>query len=361
MTAPHIDFSEFREATGGGRRHAAQTIGRAACDSGFFYLTSSGLTPERVADMLEASRGFFGQPEASKLERRWDGKMPVMGYVPRERESLDESRPPDLKEAFNVPPPADDLDAAVLGRIWPHANDPFRPQAEDFAARCFALAQEVLAALALYFDLPEDWFSRGHRPQDQTLRLLHYFPAGDNRAARQLGAGDHSDHGTLTLLMQDETGGLEFLDRDDRWQPLPPDPDAVLVNAGDLLGRWTGGAVRSAPHRVLATDRHRYSLAYFLIPSMEVVLSCPATASLAATPEVPAPLTAEEFLLLRSLRRTERFYRYQAGARQAAQEPPEGLAAMRNLVATRLGLDAAGLDRRLSEFGHVDYRHASEG
>jgi isopenicillin N synthase-like dioxygenase len=283
-----------------------------------------------------------------------------VGYLPREREALDESRPPDLKEAFNVPPPVPAGAPAPTHRAWPDPADPLRAEAEAFAARCFDLGQEVLAAIALALDLPETFFTAGHRAEDQTLRLLHYFPAEPGTAPRQLGAGDHSDHGTLTLLFQDGSGGLEMLDRGGVWHPLPPVAGTVLVNAGDLLARWTGGAVRSAPHRVLATPRHRYSLAYFLIPRFEVVLRCPPTAALAGTAEDPPPLTAEEFLLLRSLRRSERFYRHQ-GPRPDAGSLPKGLADMRSLVAERLGLDQAGLDRRLADFGPGDPRDATMG
>lgn len=358
MTAPQIDFREFRESKNEQqRRSAAQALGHAARTSGFFYLKHSGITPEQVQRMIDASRTYFALPEERKLEHRWNGKMPVMGYVPRERESLDESRPPDLKEAFNVPAPvAEGGDQAAVDRIWFGPEDPLRNIAEPFAAQCFVLGQEILSALALAVDLPETFFAAGHRPEDQTLRLLHYFPEEQSAAPRQRGAGEHSDHGTLTLLFQDEAGGLEFLDTDGEWKPLPPVEGTVLVNAGDLLTRWTGGTVRSAPHRVLTTTRHRVSLAYFLIPRNEVVLSCPSTAVLAGTPEVPTPVTAQEFLLLRSLRRSERFYRYHGSPAQAGA----GMLEMKNFVAKRLGLDLAGLDRRLAEFGYVDPRSAME-
>lgn len=360
MAAPKIDFSEFRRSTGEARRRAAAEIGKAAGSSGFVYLMNSGMPPGAVDGMLEASRTFFSQPEPHKLERKWNGEMPVMGYVPREKEALDESRPPDLKEAFNVPPPADDLDPEEVARIWPRHDEAFRAEAEGFGARCFDLAQEFLAAIALSLDLPEDWFQRGHVPEEQTLRLLHYFPAEQGAGGgRQLGAGDHSDHGTVTLLVQDGTGGLDFLDDDGEWKLLPPVEGAVLANAGDLLAWWTGGAVRSAPHRVRRTPGHRYSIAYFMVPRDDVVLRCPRTEVLPGTAETPPPTTAQEFLLLRSLRRTERFYQHHAAATMNAGELPKGLAQMRSLVAERLGLDEPGLDRRLAEFGHVDYRSAA--
>ncbi len=357
MTAPQIDFRVFRDAKAEQRPRTVRPIGGALRTSGFFYLTHTGIAPERVRRMLEASRAFFGLPEARKIERRWTGKVGVMGYVPREREALDESRPPDLKEAFNVTPPVGDRDPAALATIWAGEQDPLRIEAEEFAARCFELAQEILAAIALALDLPEGFFAERHRPATQGMRLFHYFPAAEGRAPRQLGCGDHSDHGTVSLLFQDDAGGLEFLDADGEWQPLPPVEGAVVVNAGDMLARWTGGVVRSAPHHVLTGAGHRFSLGYFLVAGDDVVLSCPRTAVLPGTAEAPTPLTAHDFLLLRSLRRAERFFRTR-GASVAAGAAPPALVDMRKRVAQRMGLDEAGLDRRLAELGQVDTRDA---
>lgn len=373
MTAPRLDFAAFGDSRPAARRSAAERISASACEKGFFYLERSGVVVEDVRELLALSRAFFELPGEQKLERTWSGAPPVMGYVPREAESLDESRPPDLKEAFNVPHPSAVSHQAAATRVWPDASDPLRTTAESLAAACFELSQEVLGALALALGLPEGFFSAQHRPEDQTLRLLHYFPVEELAAPRQLGAGEHSDHGTLTLLFQDEAGGLEFLDTDGTWQPLPPREGTVLVNAGDLLNHWTGGVVRSAPHRVRPGPRHRYSLAYFVIPRMDAVLDCPRTPVLAGAAgtageaggaraaEVAgaagAPFTAEEFLLLRSLRRVDRYYRHRGGAAGSAAMP-KGLADMRRLVAERLSLAESELDGRLAALGQINARDA---
>ena len=356
MTAPHIDFSELRESTNERRRHAAQVIGHAARTSGFFYLTNTGISPEQIRCMLEASRTFFDQPEARKLELRWATKLGVLGYIPREREGLDERLPPDLKESFNVPPPVGNREPTDADRGWHASSDPLRDATDTFAALCFTLGQEIFSAIALSLDLPETFFIEGHRPDDQGMRLFHYFPAQDRSSERQLACGEHSDHGTLSLVFQDEAGGLEFRDSEGEWHSLPPVEGAVLVNAGDMMARWTGGVVRAAPHRVLSPERHRYSIGYFLIPRYEVVLSCPRTAVLAGTPETPQPFTVEEFLYLRSLRRTERYFRHHGLLAKGAR--PRGLVEMKANVAERLGIDVAALDQRLGEFGYIDTRDA---
>ncbi|MEO1368125.1 MAG: 2OG-Fe(II) oxygenase family protein [Acidobacteriota bacterium] len=354
---PVIDFAPFRSGSdAAAARRAALEVGRAIRDNGFFYLRNSGISQARVDSMLATSGDLFGMEPDVKKQRQWDGKMPVMGYVPREREALDESRPADLKECFNVPPPDEGLDAATLERIWPESEEIVRTEAESFAASCYALGEQVFRAVATSLELPEDYFAGSHSPGDQMLRLLHYFPDEQASKERQMGAGDHQDHGTLTLLFQDSAGGLEYFSPEGEWEGLPPVKDTVLVNAGDMLMRWTNGAVRSAPHRVLTTANHRYSIAYFFIPKMEVVLSVPATGEVAGTTDDPRPFTAEEFLLLRSLRRTERFYS-KRGVDTTAKDLPKGLQDFRNLVASRLEVDASSLADRLQQFGHVEQIH----
>jgi isopenicillin N synthase-like dioxygenase len=82
---------------------------------------------------------------------------------------------------------------------------------------------------------------------------------------------EHTDYGLLTLLVQDDTGGLEVR-VDDEWVQVPPVPDAIVCNLGDMLERVTGGRFRSTPHRVRLPDRDRYSFPLFLDPSWDAEL-----------------------------------------------------------------------------------------
>ena len=98
-----------------------------------------------------------------------------------------------------------------------------------------------------------------------TLRLLNY-PAGDATAA--IGAGAHTDYGSLTLLMTDGVGGLQVRPRgSDEWIDAPKVDGALIVNIGDCLMRWTNDVYVSTPHRVVAPPAARRSIAFFLDPN----------------------------------------------------------------------------------------------
>ena len=156
---------------------------------------------------------------------------------------------------------------------WP--DDAFRDACTAFYSACRRTAAEVMRAFALALDVPADFFDSRHTGRTQTLRLLHYPPSRARRA-NQLGAGAHTDYGTLTLLFQDDSGGLEVRDTGGRWVAATPMAGTVVVNTGDLLARWTNDRYRSTPHRVqvrpAAAARGRQSIAFFSDPDPDVLV-----------------------------------------------------------------------------------------
>ena len=79
----------------------------------------------------------------------------------------------------------------------------------------------------------------------------------------------------LTLLFQDDVGGLEVLDANDRWQAVDYVKSAIVINSGDMLERWTNGRYRSTLHRVKPKigQRERFSIAMFVDPDSATPVS----------------------------------------------------------------------------------------
>jgi len=127
------------------------------------------------------------------------------------------------------------------------------------------VAQAVLGGIALSLGLPGDYFGSGCTADPTVLfRIFHYPPSPPG--SQDWGVGEHTDYGLLTLLAQDETGGLQVHTRDG-WIQAPPIPGTLICNIGDMLDKLTGGRYRSTPHRVRNTSgQDRLSMPFFLDP-----------------------------------------------------------------------------------------------
>ena len=113
------------------------------------------------------------------------------------------------------------------------------------------------------------------------MRLLHYPPVARETFAQKKGqvrAGEHSDYGSITLLFQDERGGLQVESPNGTFVDATPIPDTIVINAGDLLARWSNDTIKSTKHRVVEPPRPpedgdtypaRYSIAYFCNPNFD--------------------------------------------------------------------------------------------
>ncbi|CAB4042505.1 UPF0676 -like [Paramuricea clavata] len=95
----------------------------------------------------------------------------------------------------------------------------------------------------------------------------------------QIRLGEHSDYGTITLLFQDQSGGLEIR-QEQGFVSARPIEGTILVNIGDLLQRWTNDKLVSTRHRVvipkeeLRRQTARQSVVLFVRPDNDVVIEC---------------------------------------------------------------------------------------
>jgi isopenicillin N synthase-like dioxygenase len=272
----------------------AARIDAALCGDGFFAVSGHGVPVGVQTAAFDANQRFFALAEAHK--QRWHISHSVhhRGFDPIGWQSLDPGKPADLKESFYI-------GAESLGpNQWPdEALLPgFRSACDAYMAQMMALSRRLLGLFALALGLPASHFDAFMRDPVCTTRLLHYPPQPATAAPGQIGCGAHTDWGALTLLAQDEAGGLQLQRKDGSWLDVPPMPGAYVVNVGDMMQRWTNDRWLSTLHRVINrhTGRDRHSIAYFCDLDNAASIVPLATCVSASNPARYGPITAGEHL-----------------------------------------------------------------
>jgi isopenicillin N synthase-like dioxygenase len=245
----------------------------AACrDHGFFLIAGHGLD-DVIDDTWDATRRFFDAPRDVRTAIVRDLDNPL-GWFDRELTK----RARDHKEVFDFVDPAraDDMNR------WPDLPG-FRAAMVAHFDAMSSLSQRVLALLHSVLGLhSQSADAMACARQGSTVRLNLYtvgdpVPADERDGLADLGAvalGHHTDPGTLTLLLQDDTGGLQTLSGESGWIDVEPEPGTIVVNLGDCTQAWTNDRWRAAVHRVLPmTSDRRFSIPYFGNPPRETVVA----------------------------------------------------------------------------------------
>ncbi|MEH2435842.1 MAG: 2OG-Fe(II) oxygenase family protein [Nostoc sp.] len=288
VTIPIIDLTAFSNGDIITQQKIIKQIYQACHEIGFMYLQNSGISKDLIKQVFSYSKSFFNLSLEVKQKQAWSDEFNNTGYVGLERERLDPNKPGDLKEAFNVNKQAAmEIDASILA----------------FYDSCTELANTVLQAYALALELPEDFFITRHNQQNHTLRSLHYPPLQTPPKPGQVRAGEHSDYGSITLLFQDDVGGLEVQTASGEWIAAPAIPNSVVVNTGDLMQRWTNDMFCSTKHRVMIPSdnkvkQSRYSIAFFCHPNDDTEIACLESCQKEQSSIYP-PILAGEYLLSR--------------------------------------------------------------
>jgi isopenicillin N synthase-like dioxygenase len=300
---PIVDVAPLLAGNAQGERAVAQQIGDACRGIGFFYITGHGVTPETLKAVFDNAAMFFRSPTPFKTRSAFVGAGGNRGYIKLGGEALDPSKPADVKEAFNIGLELAPDDPDLLARkpfralnLWPNVPG-FRATMLAYFTQMLELGRVLHRAFALDLGIDPSYFDDKFKKPMATLRLLHYPPIDKPLDEGQLGAGEHTDYGNVTLLATDSSGGLMVRDRSGHWLDAPVIPGAYVCNIGDCLMRWTNDIYVSTPHKVVnPPGKDRYSIAFFLDPDPDAVVACLSTCADATRPARYAPVSGADFL-----------------------------------------------------------------
>ncbi|KAN0036027.1 hypothetical protein ACTA71_005327 [Dictyostelium dimigraforme] len=294
---PIIDISLLTKDENG-KKQIAKEINKACKEHGFFYIKNHGVEQSLIDQLHCVIKKFFSLPVETKMKwkmgltnREWLGFFKVgqeitYGQVDwKEGWYVSNEMEGDINPIHNVP-------------LYPTQEQEEQYQIQGFKSTIHSyieklteLSQQLMEAISLSLNLPQDYF-HSHYTYDPfiLMGLLHYpsfhqeneeiqeikSPNPDDSAGKpeQFGTGQHTDWGLLTVLYQDDVGGLQVKSKDsNEYIDAPPIPGTFICNIGDMFDKMTGGYYLSNLHRVKynKSGRDRFSIPFFLDPSLNSI------------------------------------------------------------------------------------------
>ena len=282
-TIPVLDMSAARQPYGSFSPEFIDQLREAAHNVGFFQITGYGAAPGQAEELLALIKRFFDLPleERMKLDNRLSPHF--RGYT-RMGTEITQGRA-DAREQIDYSPerepvldyPADQPYWLLQGHnLWPDEALPeLKTAAMAWADLMSSVGMELLRGIAVSLGLPEDHFDEPFGDEPAWMGKLVHYVGGVVEAAGDQGVGSHADYGFVTLLLQDEVGGLEVLPPGTtEWAPVEPIPGALVVNLGEMLEVATEGFLAATIHRVQAPPPgvDRYSVPFFWSPRLDAVI-----------------------------------------------------------------------------------------
>ncbi|PSN63686.1 putative oxidoreductase [Corynespora cassiicola Philippines] len=285
-TIPVIDLSALKCEDVHVKQTVIAQIGAACRQSGFFQIVNHGIPEKLQEDLLSCSEELFALPLDIKEIYSKDLDSFNRGYERLRAQNFEKRTAGDLKEGFYF---GLDLPAShpkVMNKTFglgpnkypQHVQDParFKHTIDTYHALMRNLAEDIVRTLCKALGVEDSWIPHFTETPIATLRLLHYPPQPSNSSDLERGIGAHTDFGAITILLQDQVGGLQVLDRaTSSWVDVSPTKNAFVVNLGNLMMRWTNDCYISNLHRVInKSGKERYSVPFFFSGNPDFLVKC---------------------------------------------------------------------------------------
>lgn len=282
----------------------AAAIGAACRDIGFFYAVNHHVPLAVIEAARDKSAEFFALPMAEKLRVKCDRNN--RGF--REMgDAVHKSGKVFARDSFDLGFPVAADDPEVLAGTplyapnqWPELPG-FREALLDYYTGCLAVGMKILEGFALYLGQDEAFFTRHFHKPVADMVINHYFGLTEavSVGGCETASGAHTDHGIVTILWQDDSGGLEVMGADGEWLAAPPVPGSFVINVGELMKRWTNGRFKATVHRVIhRKDAARFSMPLFCNPDFRTLVD-PRQLGVADDKAEYGPVLSGEFLVSR--------------------------------------------------------------
>lgn len=303
---PSLDLADFCSGDETSKKKFVEALGAAYNNIGFVAIRNHFLTDTQQQQLYTTIKEFFALPDEVKKKYERTELAGQRGYIGKGKEHAKGRNTGDLKEFYHV---GQELAPEVRAtenypaNVWPEEIQSFEKVSVEVYRALEKTGTFMLRAIALYLQLPENYFDAKVKEGNSILRAIHYYPIENPDAvpADAVRAAEHGDINLITLLMGASADGLQVLRRDGKWIPITALPDQLVVNVGDMLERLTNKKLKSTIHRVVNPPRAlmntpRFSIPFFMHPRSEMSLAALTGCVDAANPKLWDDITAGEFL-----------------------------------------------------------------
>ncbi|MCZ2723002.1 isopenicillin N synthase family oxygenase [Marinomonas sp. 15G1-11] len=291
---PVIDLSSLLD--GSNEYAVAKNIGDVCENVGFMYIKNHGVPQSLIDRMYQLSQMFFALSleQKSELDIALSGKT-LRGYIKTYAENVNPTVTNDLKECLDLAKDSNGKQPFFGTNPYPKMLPEFKEVYEAYYDHMMVLGRNLVKAIALSLDLPADYFEALQKDPITIQRFLHYPPQTGMISEKEIGVGEHTDYGFLTILSQDSIGGLQVRNRAGEWISAPPIDGTFIVNIGDLVQTFTNDKYISTMHRVInAGDKDRYSMPFFMDLDFDAVVDVVPTCQSDDHPSKYSPYTCGE-------------------------------------------------------------------
>ncbi len=279
-TIPRISLGHFTKGTHQEKSRFVQDIGNAFHKWGFVIIQDHGIDQNLINRFYEKSKAFFDLSKPTKENYEIKALAGQRGYTSFGTEHAKHAEVPDLKEFFQIGQEVPDThpkNEKYPDNIRVSEVNQFTECGMELYQAFEKAGQSLLQAIALFLELPEDYFDQQITEGNSILRSIYYPPIQtDPKSAVR--AEEHEDINLITLLVGASAGGLQLLNQQEEWIPVLPHQDEIAINVGDMLSRLTNDYLKSTTHRVVNPPREewhipRLSIPFFLHPVAEMDLT----------------------------------------------------------------------------------------
>lgn len=302
-TIPVVDLADFLSGDAEKRQAFVDALGEAYETVGFVSVKNHGIPDDLIKKLYDEVQRFFSLPLQIKRTYEIEGLAGQRGYTSFGKEHAKGSEAPDLKEFFqfgqtieNGQPVSEEYPENIDVKEIPAFKTTLYTVYRNFEKSGSAL----LSAIALYLNLPENYFDEYIRDGNSILRCIHYPPITQEPASA-IRSEQHEDINLITLLVGASSDGLQILTKQGEWVGVTSLPEQIVVNVGDMLQRLTNNKLKSTTHRVVNPPRElwhtsRFSMPFFLHPRSEMSLACLDECIDVKHPKAYVDITAGEYL-----------------------------------------------------------------